>query len=112
MMADINDDFVGELTTYLGNCARQKCDYLKPLLSYLTAHGYLSAFKMFFLNRDKEMDVPKCFEKDRWRNFFRAIYKTKADQARKSGEVSTVDVVLLMVCVSYRNYIHALVVVL
>ena len=60
-MADITDEFVGEFATYLGRFARSYCNINKPLLMYLTAHGYLSAFKSHFESVFRNETPPKCF---------------------------------------------------
>ena len=86
-LSDITDDFVGKFATYLSKFARKKCDPSQPLLAYLTAHGYLSAFKMHYINRYKNEKEPPCFDRERWRKFMRAIYKDKSAQARESGQV-------------------------
>ena len=90
-LSDITDKFVGEFATYLGKYARSYCDIKKPLLRYMTAHGYLSAFKMHYevKHRDEDkMKMPTCFEASKWSQYLSSIYKIKAEQAREGGFVS------------------------
>ena len=90
-MSDITDELVGEFATYLGKYARSYCDVNKPLLKYLTAHGYLSAFKMHYEGLFRNQESPLCFHPTKWSSFLRSIYKEKAQQARDGGYVSPIE---------------------
>ena len=94
-MDDITDEFVGEFATYLGKYARSYCDINKPLLAYMTAHGYLSAFKMHFEVKFREQKTPICFEPSKWKHYLSSIYKIKAEQAREGGFVSLNTLIIL-----------------
>ena len=84
---DINKDLVGKYTTYLGELARQRMSPNLPLLKYLSALGYLSAFKCWCLDKWDNHDKPKVFEKDNWKRYLRSIRKMKLKQARLNNEV-------------------------
>ena len=87
-MEDITDELVGEFATYLAKFARSYCSIKKPLLKYLTAHGYLSAFKMYYEGLFRNQESPLCFHPTKWSAYLSSIYKEKAKQARDGGFVS------------------------
>ena len=104
-MSDITDELVGEFATYLGKFARSYCNINKPLLMYLTAHGYLSAFKNHFEAKVRNETGPKYFDPAPWSKLLASIYKEKADQAREGGFVSENDSCTLMCHTCHANAI-------
>ena len=87
-MSDINDDLVGKFATYLGEHARLRCNPEAPLLRYLSALGYLSGFKNWFLNKYKEEEIPRVFQRENFRKNLCSIQKFKLAQAHANNEVS------------------------
>ena len=87
-MADIDDASMGEFATFLALKATKYCLPDQPLIKYLTAYGYLSAMKMYFVNKFKNEPLSPVFEPLKFRQYLNAIFKTKSEQARNSGEVS------------------------
>ena len=86
-MSDVTDAIAGEFATYMARFARVGCRIDRPLLSYLTAYGYLSAWKMYFVSKYKDETLNPVFGKDKWGTYLRAIYKEKSRQARDEGKV-------------------------
>ena len=84
---DIDKKLLGKYTTYLGELARQRMSPNLPLLKYLSALSYLSAFKCWCLDKWDDRDKPKVFEKDNWKRYLRSIRKMKLKQARLNNEV-------------------------
>ena len=79
---DITDELLGKLATYFGTEARQQCDQNKPLLKYLSAHGYMSAFKNAYLKKFRNAkENPPFFEAARWGKYLKSIYKLKYNHA-------------------------------
>ena len=104
-LKDINDYFCGNFATYLVKYAHMYCNVNKPLLKYLTAHGYMSAFKMYFEGAYREEMSPMCFEPLKWRKYLQSIYKEKAQQAREGGYVRFVIFLKAGGCSPFLSYL-------
>ena len=86
-MSDVTDEIADIFATYMACYARFGCRVDRPLLSYLTSYGYLSAWKMYFVTKYKYETLNPVFGKDNWGTYLRAIYKEKSCQARAEGKV-------------------------
>ena len=87
-MEDIDDQLMGAFSSFLALKATKYCLPNQPLIKYLTAYGYLSAMKMYFVSKFKNEPLSPVFEPLKFRSYLNAIFKAKSQQARNAGEVS------------------------
>jgi hypothetical protein len=82
---NINDHIVGHFATYLGKCARTK-DKKKAPLSYSTARGYFSSFKMYFLHKFSGDKTPEVFRNQKFRMYATALTALITERCKKTNE--------------------------
>ena len=85
----INDRFLGLLATYFGKEAKSIYKNKGKPLAYLTAVGYMSAFKSSFILKYRHLkELPPFLQQDRWHSYLSSIYKLKYKYAIENGQVN------------------------
>jgi hypothetical protein len=82
---NIDDALVGNFATYLGKCARTK-DSKKASLSYSTARGYFSSFKMYYLHHFSGAKTPEVFTEQKFRMYATALTALIVERCKKTNE--------------------------
>jgi hypothetical protein len=82
---DITDKLVGNFATFLGKCARTK-DKKKAPLSYSTARGYFSSFKMYFLHKFSGSKTPEVLTNQKFRMYATALTALIVERCKKTNE--------------------------
>ena len=77
-MADIDDALIGVFSAFLALKATNYCLPNQPLIKYLTAYGYLSAMKMYFVRLFKNQPLSPVFEPLKFRQYLNTIFKAKS----------------------------------
>lgn len=98
---DLTDEFIGKFATYLGKHARIQMRINTKLVKWLTAVGYLSGFKSYFLQKFKN-NKPSVFDKKNFKQYYTALRKYKMAHACETGEVS---LYYFFVCL-YKIYLY------
>jgi len=73
--------FIGKVVTYFASHAYKFCKEKSGLLSYLSATGYLSAFKTHFVLKYKERSEIKPFADKMWTRYRSKLRRLKIAQA-------------------------------
>jgi hypothetical protein len=84
-ITDVNDALVGSFATYLGQVARTKNKKKEPL-SYSTARGYFSSFKMYFLHNFRSKRTPEVFKDQKFRMYATAMTALIVERCKKTNE--------------------------
>jgi hypothetical protein len=86
---DVNDDLVGQFSTYLASEARQKCNPNKDLIGWNTIANYFSGFKNFLVSKFHDKPLPFSIESTKMARMTILMKRTKLEINRKGDKKMT-----------------------